>query len=285
MIHFLINPYAKNVKKLLPELEAKLKETGTEYEFHTAESKTEFRELAGRLSSEPAKIVAVGGDGTLNDVLCGLTCPENVELGLIPMGTGNDFAATAKIPTGLAALDLILHGEAKYTDYIECGNARSMNIAGLGIDVDILERCYRMKHGGAKSKYFRSLLVSVFRYGGQKIEVTYDGETLSETAFIAAVCNGRQFGGGIPICAPASIDDGKLDLVVISCPKRWKLPRLLIRLMRGKILDEPIAKHILCEEAVIKQLEGKFVQLDGELVESDTLSARVVSGKLRMYRG
>lgn len=285
MLDIIVNPNTKHLKSLLGEIADKLNAEKVPFDFHMGENKEQTRAIAGRLSeSGPVKIVAVGGDGTVNDILCGITVPENVELGIIPVGTGNDFAEKAKIPTGLPALDLILHSPSKYTDYIDCGEYKSLNIAGLGIDVDILERCYRMK-GDKRSKYFRSLLASLVSYKGQKIEVTVGGKTFFETAFIAAVCNGSQFGGGITICPPAVLDDGKLDLVVISCPKRSRILFELLALKRGKILDRPIAKHILCEEARIVQTEGKIVELDGELTEARSLNARVVSGKLRVFRG
>lgn len=284
MLNFIVNPNTKRLGKLLEEVAARLDREHIAFDVLSGTSKEETRAIAGRLSeSGPCTIVAVGGDGTLNDVVSGITVPENVELGIIPMGTGNDFAAAAGIPSGIAALDLILGGTSKYTDFIDCGENKSLNIAGLGIDVDILERCYRMK-GGKRSKYFRSLLASLVGYKGQKIEVTVGGERFTETAFIAAVCNGSQFGGGIRICPPAEIGDGKLDLVVISCPKRSKILLELIRLMRGKILTRPIARHILCEEARIVQTEGKTVQFDGELFASRVLDARIVSGKLRIFR-
>ncbi len=284
MLHLIINPNSKKTKKHLGALEERLRAEQVPYEIHAGEGKEGTRRIAGELSKSPVTIVAVGGDGMLNDVLSGISVMENVTLGLIPLGTGNDFAAAADIPAGVKALDLILHGEPRPTDYIECGGGmRSMNIAGLGIDVDILERCYRLG-GNDKSKYFRSLLAALRSYKGQHVRVTADGETFEEVAFIAAVCNGKKFGGGIPICAPAEIGDGKLDLVVIGCPKRSRLPLLLFKLMRGKILSEPIARHILCEAACIEQ-EGEFVQLDGELIRSNVLNARIEHGKLNMYRG
>ncbi len=285
MLHFLINPHAKNIAKLLGEIAERLNAQQIAFDFHTGETKEEMRRIAHELTQEPATVIAVGGDGTLNDVLCGI-CPENTTLGIIPTGTGNDFAASAGIPGGIAALDLILSGEAKPTDYIECGDGlRSLNIAGLGIDVDILERCYRMKRGGRRSKYFFSLLAALFRYKGQQIEVTVDGETFRENAFIAAVCNGRQFGAGIPICPPAVIDDGKLEFILLTTPKRWRYPILLIKLVQGKILNDPIARRISCEEARLVQIGGKTVELDGELISSRSLSARVVHGALRIFRG
>lgn len=284
MLHLIINPNSRKTQKHLKAIEKKLRDEGAEYEICAGGSKEETRRIAGELSRSPSTIVTVGGDGTLNDVLSGIAVMENVTLGLVPLGTGNDFAKAANIPAGVKALDLILHSEPKPTDYLQCGEGmRSMNIAGLGIDVDILERCYHM-HGSAKGKYFRSLLVSLRKYAGQKVRVTADGNTFEEVAFIAAVCNGRYFGGGIPICMPAEMGDGKLDLVVIGCPKRSKIPLLLMKLMRGKILTEPIARHILCDAVCIEQ-EGEYIQLDGELVRSKVLDACIVHGKLNMYRG
>ncbi len=284
MLHFIVNSGAKKLEELLAALKERLENKRIAYEIHSGKGKKETRELVGELSKAPATIVAVGGDGTLNDVVCGLECPENVELGLIPYGTGNDFAAAAKIPFGIDALDLILNTKSKFTDYIECGGMRSINIAGLGIDVDILERC-RRKKGGKRNKYFRSLLASVLKYRGQNVKITVDGKQIGQKAYIAAICNGTQFGGGIPICPPALLDDGKLDLVVVDSPKWYKLLAELVSLMRGKILNRAIAHRYVCSEVTIEQENGTVVQFDGELVEAKTLTASVVSGKLRMFRG
>lgn len=287
MLHLIVNPKAALAEKTMPEIEARLRAEGMGYCLHRGKDKQETRAIAHAVTKERGNtVVAVGGDGTLCDVLTGIADVEGTILGLLPLGTGNDFAAAAKIPEGAAALDVILHGEAKYTDFIELdGGLRSMNIAGLGIDADVLERCYRMKHGGAKSKYFRGLLAALCSYQGQRVKIEADGETIDRTAFIAAVCNGSQFGGGIPICPPAKIDDGKLDLVVVQCPKRIKILGELIRLKKGKILERPISRHFLCETVRIEQSHGTMMQLDGELVASQTLTARVVHGKLQMYRG
>ncbi len=287
MLHFIINPNIKKLAALLDGIAVRCKEAGVPFDFHEGESAEETREIARKLSSEgPVTIVAVGGDGTVCDVLNGIAVPEDVSLGILPMGTGNDFAASAKLPAGLAALDLILHGEATPVDFIECDDGkRSMNIAGLGIDVDILERCYRMKHGGKKGKYFRSLLTSLAKYKGQKVEITVDGEVLSKTALVVAVCNGKQFGGGIPICPPAEIDDGLLDLVIVDCPRRIRIPFELIHLMRGRIIGRPIVRHIRCEQVRIVQIEGTSAQFDGEIETCRIMDVHIVHGKLKLFKG
>lgn len=286
MLHFILNPKAHGgSEELFATLDARLRTSGVPYTWFRAEKMGDIEEYVGAIGAGET-VIAVGGDGTLNIVLRALQDPASVTLGLIPAGTGNDFAAAAGIPVGAAALDLILNGTPKYTDYLECGNGlRSMNIAGLGIDVDILERCERKKKNGKKASYFKSLLASLCKFKALKMLVTADGESTEYRALIAAACNGRQFGGGIPICPPAVIDDGKLDLVVIECPKRIKLPYYLVLLMKGKVLTRSVSHHILCEEVRIVPENAGSVQLDGELVPAGELDVRVVSGKLKMYRG
>ncbi len=285
MLHFIVNPHARNIAKVVGELKARLAETDAAWERFEGASREEMTAYVRKLTGEgERRIVAVGGDGMLNDVVNALSSPDGVELGLIPAGTGNDFAEAAGIPFGAAALDLILNGEAKETDYLDCGAFRSINIAGLGIDVDVLERCYRMKRGSDRGKYFRALLSSLIHYRGQRVKVTADGAERELTVLIAVACNGTQFGGGIPIDPLARMDDGKIDLLLVELPKRWKIPFYLIKLMHGKAPSLPIVKRSLCEEVTIEQRDGEFVQLDGELIRSKVLTAKIVHGKLKVYR-
>ncbi len=288
MLHLIVNPTSSKgqAEKILAEAEKKLQSEGVEYDVFRSTRRGEIAEHVRSLTEEGEHtLIAVGGDGTLNEVVRGISDPARVILGLIPAGTGNDFAATARIPEGAEAVDLILHSEPKFTDYLECGITRSINIAGLGIDVDILERCERKKHGGAKSKYYRSLLVSLMKYKAMKMKVVVDGEEREHSSLLAAVCNGTMFGGGIPICPPAVLDDGKLDLVIVDCPKRWKLPYYLTLLKKGKILTRSCSHHTLCSSVTIVPERKGNVQYDGELLPAEQLEARIVTDTLRMYRG
>lgn len=289
MLNIIVNPRSLRKKKykILEKVEKRLKERGAEYRIHYSNRTGQIKEFARCLSEAGERtFVAFGGDGTLNEILNGLVCPEECTLGLIPAGTGNDFAESAGIPLGIKALDLILDGEAKPTDYIQFDDGkRSMNIAGLGIDVDILNRCEQRKHGGRRSKYFFSLLAALKEYKPIKITVTADGKTETYQALIACVCNGRQFGGGIPICPDAVIDDGKLELLVAECPKRWLIPWELTFLMRGKLLKRKIAHKVRCDEAHIVAEGETIAQYDGELMPCTSFSAKIVAGKLKVFRG
>lgn len=291
MLNFIV--YEKALKrkgqKLLDSVKSILDGRGVEYEIHILHEAGAATEKVRALTSAGEKeIIAVGGDGTVNEVLNGIADPESCTLGLIPAGTGNDFAVSAKIPEGIAALELILKGDPKPTDYIQFDDGkRSMNIAGVGIDVDILQRCARKKGKSVKGKYFRSLLSSLVHYRPIPLEVVADdGEVRHYNSLIACVCNGHRFGGGIPICPDAVIDDGKLELLVADCPPRIKIPAALVKLMHGKLLTLPIAHKVSCTSARISTGEGKsLAQYDGEIKEFESFSARIVSGKLKTFRG
>ena len=287
MFNVIVNCHARRVRKLVAAMEKKFRARGIGYRIFYTERTGDAGKYARSLSESGGKdFIVVGGDGTLNEVVSGLADPSSCTLGLVPAGTGNDFAASVHIPPGIRALDLILGKEARPVDYIECGTRRSINIVGTGIDVEILRRCATMRHGTNKGKYFRSLVATLLHYRGTKLIVTTGGETKEYFALIAAVCSGKQFGGGIPICPVAKPDDGQLELVVVESPPRWKILPELIRLMRGKLLQRSITHHIPCSEAVISSPDGNiFVQYDGEIEEADALNAHLVSGKLRMYRG
>lgn len=286
MLNVIVNQQARRVKKLVAKTEERLTAAGVAYRvFYTDKTGAAMKYARSLSAAGGTEFLVVGGDGTVNEVLSGLTDPAACTLAMLPAGTGNDFAAAAGIPVGLRALDLYFNGVPRPVDYIECGTRRSMNIAGTGIDVEILRRCQRMKHGTNKGKYFRALVACLLRYRGTKVRVTVNGETREYTALIAAVCNGTRLGGGIPLCPPAKIDDGQLELVIVDCPPLRTLVPELMRLMRGKLLTRPIAHHIPCSGAVIEGEGNIFVQYDGEICEEGALNARIVSGALKLYRG
>ena len=286
MLNVIVNQQARRVKKLVAKTEERLTAAGVAYRvFYTDKPGAAMKYARSLSAAGGTEFLVVGGDGTVNEVLSGLTDPAACTLAMLPAGTGNDFAAAAGIPVGLRALDLYFNGVPRPVDYIECGTRRSMNIAGTGIDVEILRRCQRMKHGTNNGKYFRALVACLLRYRGTKVRVTVNGETREYTALIAAVCNGTRLGGGIPLCPPAKIDDGQLELVIVDCPPLRTLVPELVRLMRGKLLTRPIAHHIPCSGAVIEGEGNIFVQYDGEICEEGALNAKIVSGALKLYRG
>lgn len=287
MFRLIVNPNAGRgkKKKQYRRVLARMRERGLAFSVCETHARGEAKELARQACEAGEDVIVVGGDGTLHEALNGFCNFERCALGLIPLGTGNDFAAAAKIPEDpVRAVDLIADGAPQFTEYMQMPQGvRGINVIGTGIDVEILRRCEGMRYGSRKGRYFRALVASLLSYRGEKVRVTVDGESREYTALIAALCNGTRLGGGIPLCPPARYDDGRLELVVVECPPFAKLLPELVRLMRGKLLTRPITHHIACTEATLTG--GGYVQYDGEIVGQETLHAHIVRGGLKMYCG
>ena len=157
--HIISNPVAgqEKIKKMILTVEKIFSAKGVPYQTHFTECVGDATEITKKLTQAgEQEIIALGGDGTLHEVLNGLYDPAACRLGLIPSGTGNDFAekiGLSKDPE--TATKFILENEPKPTNYIQIGDKRCMNVAGLGMDVDVLVRCKMGKFRG-KIKYLMS---------------------------------------------------------------------------------------------------------------------------------
>lgn len=287
MYHIIFNPVAgkKKAKKNLSVVEKIFTENNVGFTVHESHAARDAEKIARALTERgETDIIVLGGDGTLHEVLNGLVDPAKCRLGVIPSGTGNDFAEKAGIPLDVKkATQLILDGNAQETDYLQVGDRRCMNVAGIGMDVDVLERCQKGKLKG-KMKYLLSLTQSLFAFKGYQIEIVSDGVKETRNALIAAACNGTQFGGGIIICPTAEIADGKIDVVIVDCiGGKWKIIKAFIQLLKGRILQYPATTHFLCDSVRFITNDSDRSQLDGELYKGLDFDVKLCKG-LRFYR-
>ena len=287
-LHLISNPVAgkKRALKNLKKVEEIFSARGVEYQIHLSQGEKDATDIARRLTTgqEETDIVVIGGDGTLHEVLNGIEDISKCRLGLIPSGTGNDFAEKLHISLDVEkAVSVVLDGEAKATDCLEIGGVRCMNVAGLGMDVDVLERCQRGKMKG-KLKYLWSLIRTLFAFKEYEIELINGENREKHEALLATVCNGSQFGGGIRICPAADVADGVFNVVVVKDPKsKWGIIKAFLKLMKGKVLEMPITTHFTCEEIEFLPKTPCTVQLDGELYKELPFKAKICKG-LRFYR-
>lgn len=289
MLNIILNPVSGGgkVMRAFRKVRDKLETAKAEFRVFETEREKQAIHLAYELTSEGAcDILVVGGDGTLSEVVNGFTNFENCRLGLIPAGTGNDFAACAEIPLDpVEALDLVLHGEAKYTDFMQMdGGVRGINIIGTGIDVEILQRCRRSKILRGKLQYLISLIISLCKFKNYSIRSVCNGKEREYKSLIACVGNGTTLGGGIKMCPSAVIDDGLLDFVVVDNVTRGRIPGAFVKLMKGKILEQDFTRFERCERTEVYP-ENKFtMNVDGELYDGLEFKVEVVKNKLRMFR-
>lgn len=289
MYHIIYNPLSGGGKKKKIHRRAldRFESRGAAFCVHETELAGQATHLAYSLTQEgEGDIVVLGGDGTLHEVLCGFSRFDRCALGLVPAGTGNDFAMAAGIPlVPERAVDLILDTQPKFTEFMQFPKGvRGINVAGMGIDVEILQRCRNSKILKGKFQYIISLIISLFKFKNYKLRVEY-GETVRDfNALIACVGNGYRIGGGVPMCPEAKLGDGLLDLVVVDDVKKRSVPAAFIKLMKGKILQEKFTCFDRCEKVSVYPERPLVVQVDGELYEDLPFTAEIVKDTLRMYR-
>lgn len=287
MLHIIFNPVAgkKNALKKLRAAQGVFDEKGVEYDVHATDDIGSGERLAKLLSEQGERdFVVVGGDGTLHEVLNGLSYPSVCRLGLIPAGTGNDFAAALGLPNSAEKAALrIAANEPQETDYLQVGNRRCMNVAGIGMDVDVLERCARSRSTG-KRKYLKNLFSSVFSFQGHRVRVESGAFSKTFDALLAVACNGSQFGGGVRICPTAEPSDHEIDVVLVEKKGgTWQLIRAFWKLLRGKILTYKETTRFRCERMTVTPLCACASQLDGELYENNPFIVELKRG-LQFFR-
>ncbi len=290
MLDFIINPIAggkhgKKTRKTVALIESILKEKKVEYCLHITNYKRHALNLTETLIKRGATdIVVVGGDGTLHEVINGFSNFENVNLGLIPCGTGNDFANALNIPLKPEkALEIILTNQPKYVDFMQMPTVRGINIIGTGIDVDVLKRYESLKKKN-KFNYTTCLIKTLFNFDYTNFTANLDGKSNEYRSFIACIANGRAYGGGIPICPIANPTDNKLDFVAVSSMSKIKIIGAFLKLKRGKILTMKQAQHFTCEDIKIQTEQPCTVNVDGELYDNIPFDVKIISNTLKMYR-
>ena len=287
MLHIIYNPIAGHGRaaRFRGAVDRALTNAGLTHCFHDTAASADAGAIARRLTEAGERdIAAMGGDGTLHEVLNGLADPAQARLGLIPCGGGNDFAAAAGIPVDPEkAAALLIRGEAKPTDYMVCAGIRGMNLIGAGIDVDILNLYNRQRLKGSAG-YALALVRALIGFRFYEFEEELDGARIPHRAFIACAGNGQRCGGGITLCPGASIDDGMLDIVIVDGLKKRQIPGALVKLVRKRLTDLPFTRFRRGESLHVRAESPMTIQIDGEIYENLPFDVRVVHGELRMFR-
>ena len=210
---------------------------------------------------------------------------ENVTLGIVPWGTGNDFVLASGHPTKIKeAIDLILKDNVGYIDYIDVGSRRCLNVAGAGMDVDVLLRYATMKAFRGKLKYYASLIDTLIHVKWHKLRLTIDGKTMDKSVFMIGVGNGTCIGGGMPICPDAKVDDGLLSVVIVNEMKKSRIPVELPGFLSGKHVKKDYTEVYSAKEVTVEVLDDGKIELDGEVIDDKILECKVVHNVLKVYR-
>lgn len=228
-------------------------------------------------------VVAVGGDGTLHEVIAGLDLTAQ-RLGVIAAGSGNDFAWQHDIPRDLdAAVARIVAVRERRVDLGEWDGGRFHNNLGFGFEAEVNRLSHRVRGLRGPALYFMALARALARLRTWELELAWDGGAYSGRLLTAALLNGRRVGGAFRLAPAARTDDGALDLVTAVAMGRWSVLTVLGPVLRGSEPRDPRIGRARTTFLTLRADESVPVYVDGEYAgEHRALTSRVLPGALRL---
>lgn len=231
------------------------------------------------------RVLGVGGDGTLQEIVNGLfQVPAPPPLGIIPVGTGNDFVRSLGLPQNpLMAARLACSEIASSVDAAICNGRYYLNVAGVGFDAEVAHAVNERRRGRpGMFPYLWHTLIWLQRYKNQDLIIDLDGTRLQRQALLIAVGNGRYYAGGMMICPNASVTDGLLHVCIIGNLKRNERLLTLSRVFRGKHSLHPLVEFHRAATVRIEGVNDVRVHADGESVGRLPAVMEIVPSRLRV---
>ena len=295
---FLVNPAAANgsTGRRWPELARRAAALGLQGETLVSERPGHLAELAAEAAAAGATaIVVVGGDGTVHEVVDGLAragASDRVELGLIPFGTGRDFARSLRIPRRLDdALEVVRGGRVRTVDIGRATYASDngeavahfANFAGAGISGAIADRANRTtKAFGGRLSFIWATLAVFTRWQPTEMTVEIDGERRQVLLLEALAMNGDYTAGGMWVAPEASLEDGTFDVVLIGDFSKAEFTTTFPKIYRGTHVSHPKVEIVRARELRVDAPSPLPIVLDGEQPGTTPVRFEVVPGALRV---
>jgi YegS/Rv2252/BmrU family lipid kinase len=300
----IVNPNAGNRKGVREwkMISSRLSEKGILYTVKFTTGKGDATSYAREaIGAGYRHLITVGGDGTLNEVLNGImtnrNCsPGDVTMGLIPVGTGNDWGRMLGIPLDHEkAIDIIAEGNVMKHDagHVRYHNGRDsaeryfINIAGLGFESVVVRRTNHQKDRGRGGKliYFYNLLMSLLSYRNTDAEITIDGISRKLRIFSLNAGNGKYCGGGMRQTPDAIPDDGLLDLTIIRDVSKFEIIKSLKLLYNGAIYSHPGIEGHRCTRLSVSSDSTLWVEADGESLGHTPAEFTIIPGAITVIYG
>lgn len=295
---FLVNPAAANgsTGRRWPELARRAAALGLQGETLVSERPGHLAELAAEAAAAGATaIVVVGGDGTVHEVVDGLAragASDRVELGLIPFGTGRDFARSLRIPRRLDdALEVVRGGRVRTVDIGRATYASDngeavahfANFAGAGISGAIADRANRTtKAFGGRLSFIWATLAVFTRWQPTEMTVEIDGERRQVLLLEALAMNGDYTAGGMWVAPEASLEDGTFDVVLIGDFSKAEFTTTFPKIYRGTHVSHAKVEIVRARELRVDAPSPLPIVLDGEQPGTTPVRFEVVPGALRV---
>lgn len=226
-------------------------------------------------------VIAVGGDGTVNEVGKGLI-GSHTAIGIIPSGSGNGLAKHLNISSDpKKAIQVIKRFQCVSIDTIQINNNQLIGIAGIGFDAHIARHFATSKKRGFWS--YAALVLQEYPYYSSRIfEMEIDGKSVREEGLLISFANSSQYGNDIKIAPQASLCDGYINIVILKKPPFYALPDILMKLINGTITHSKYYKSMCCREVVV-HTRNLIAHIDGEPVFFENgISLKVLPKSLKV---
>lgn len=286
---FIINPEAGKGRgrKILPQISRILASHSNHTEIVQTERADHATEIVKLYRNDFKRICVAGGDGTLNEIVNGLDGSGENILGVIPIGSGNDFARTAGISRDITqALRTILEDHVVRevdTGFLKYKEKKTkdpiirkfLNSAGIGFDAIVSDQIKKNKYFKGLPLYISAVVQSLFMYQVMDVKAELDGYEVEGRKLLIAISNGKTYGGGFKVNPGADVHDGLLDACIVANLPVWQIVRDFQKFVRGKHGTIPGIEIRKFRTARVRTALPVYIHADGEVVSRSVTETEV----------
>lgn len=227
-------------------------------------------------------VVAFGGDGFIHEIIQHIV-PREIPLGVIPCGTGNDFARSIGIYqlSLTQQIDLIARSDVRSIDLGRVDQTWFVAILSSGFDALVNERANLMQWPKGRMRYNIAMIEKIIQLKAHSYRMRLDQDFVDVEATLVTVANGPSYGGGMKVCPDAKLDDGLFDVMVLGKVSRTELLRVFPKVYSGRHVGHQAVTFYRCREIEIIGSGSSFA--DGEPIASLPLSAECVRNALKVW--
>jgi diacylglycerol kinase (ATP) len=293
---YFINPISgtKGKEQLLETIKTKTTGQHIPFEILHTNAAGDYAYLKEKIAAEKiTDIIVCGGDGSVNQVAAALLGTD-INIGIIPMGSGNGLALAAKIPTNTAkALEVIFKGRSEYIDSFYINNKFSCMLCGLGFDAQVAHDFAQQSKRGLTT-YVKQSLRNFLKATPYAFTLEVDNTQITTEAFFISIANSNQFGNNFTIAPQASLHDGLLDIVVVNKMSKmrmlWNILKQLrlgeVRLYEDKKYHHNEIHYFQTKSLTITNTELAPLHIDGDpAATADRFEIKIIEKAFRLLMG
>ena len=288
-----VNPHGgtKQGPELLKKVKPIFEASGAELFIIETTFAGHAKELANQLNfSKYDGFIAIGGDGTLHEVVNGMLTrndDQKIPIGIIPGGSGNSYMHDLGLTDPIQAVKAIINGKTRSVDtaQIEVNHVikYAMNMVGWGLVTDVGNKAEHFRWLGT-NRYTILCVVEVLRHKNRSATLIIDDEKIKDEFTFIIACNSIHVGKGMKMAPKATLDDGLIDLIVVKAgATRTRLLQVLPKLFDGTHIDEPEVSYYQTSNFSLVPAKDDILNIDGEIMGSTPIKVKMISNAMNIF--